>query len=165
MAVHSGYGQPAPRITIQRVQAVADFELLHELLAEYECDLPEVLRHGAVPRVVELAREQGEREASFLSVAGETAIGCVAVRQGDGATAILMRLYVKPQSRGFGAARALVRAAIEFAAKSGYERIALDTDKEQLQPAYALYLSMGFHDCTPFAKVSYPCATFMERLL
>ncbi|MBV8196853.1 MAG: GNAT family N-acetyltransferase, partial [Candidatus Eremiobacteraeota bacterium] len=71
----------------------------------------------------------------------------------------------KPESRGVGAARLLTTAAIEFARQRGRRRVVLDTHKEQLPAAYALYRSLGFADCSPYESVSYACPTFMELIL
>lgn len=152
-------------MTIRQAAGAEDFELLHALLLEYENDLPPVLRHGLVPPVEDLKRKELPGEASFLASVSETAAGCVAVRRQDAQTAVLMRLYVRPEARGLGAGRALAEAAVEFARAGGYGRIALDTDKDQLPAAYALYRSMGFRECAAFGPVDYPCATFMERPL
>jgi hypothetical protein len=43
-----------------------------------------------------------------------------------------------------------------------YARIALDTERERLPAAYALYASLGFRDCEPYGPVSYENPTFME---
>jgi GNAT superfamily N-acetyltransferase len=87
------------------------------------------------------------------------------VRELDPDTALLLRLFVRPARRGLGAARLLTKAAITHARESAYRRIVLDTNREQLEPAYRLYESLGFVECEPFAEVSYECPTFMELLL
>jgi GNAT superfamily N-acetyltransferase len=74
-------------------------------------------------------------------------------------------MYVRPTHRGQGAARALAAAAITFARESGCERIVLDTEAERLSAAAALYRSLGFKECEPYASVDYERPTFMELRL
>jgi GNAT superfamily N-acetyltransferase len=131
----------------------------------YEADLPEDLRHGNVPVVGELAAAYRGPNAAFLAVSRRSAMGCVAVRELDSTTGIVMRLFVVPDARRIGAARSLVTAAIEFARAREFQRLVLDTNKHQLMPAYRLYRSFGFEECEPFAAVTYECPTFMELRL
>ncbi len=143
----------------------ADFAHLHGLLVEYELYLPPALRHGAVPGQSELPAAYAAPSAAFLAVADGAAIGCVAVKPLDATTAILLRLYVKQGNRGLGAGRALVTSALSFLREQRYARVVLETDKEQLNPAYRLYLSLGFSDCPPYTAGHTDCATFMELFL
>jgi len=150
---------------VHRVESEADFQRLHELLIEYEADLAPELRHGCVPQSGDLRQTYAPPNAAFLALLEEDAIGCVAVQKRDSETAVLLRLFVKPPKRGFGAARALVTAVIAYARQQGYRRMVLDTHKNQLVPAYRLYRSLGFAECAPFAEVTYECPTFMELRL
>ncbi len=107
--------------------------------------------------------------AAFIAVHDRVAIGCAAVKGApedrNRATAVLLRLFVRPESRRLGAARLLVGAAIAFAREAGFERLVLDTEKRQLEAAYRLYRSLGFEECEPYAEVTYESATFMELAL
>ena len=150
---------------IRQVRSADEFRRLRELFEEYEADLPPNLRHGDVPSVDQLTQAFTGRSAAFLAgVAGDDA-GCVAVGAFDPSTAQLRHLFVAPKRRGLGAARLLTEAAIEFAREQRYLRMVLDTNKEQLQPAYLLYRSLGFEECEPFATVTYQCPTFMQLRL
>ncbi|MBV9027945.1 MAG: GNAT family N-acetyltransferase [Candidatus Eremiobacteraeota bacterium] len=153
------------KIDIARVREAAAFQSLHELLVMYEADLPAELRHGSVPEAGALAAEYADADAAFMATSDGEPIGCVAIKKLDRERAVILRLFVKPRHRGLGAARRLVVAAIEFAKGNDYRRIVLDTHKEQLPAAYALYRSLGFLDCTPYGSVSYACPTFMELAL
>ncbi len=148
---------------IRQVKEERDFQAFHELLVEYEADLPPILRHGSVPTVGELRRMHRGRGAAFVADFAGGVVGCVAVSELDAQTGVIMRLFVRPESRGAGAARSLVLRALEFLEAEEYERVVLDTDKEQLPAAYRLYQSLGFTECGPYTTVSYPCPTFMER--
>jgi len=128
----------------------------HELIAEYEASLPPELRHGSL---------EPYRVAFMASVDGEPC-GCVALDERDPATGIVKRLYVRPAFRQHGIARALIDDLVAAARERGYARIVLDTDREQLAPAFRFYLKYGFRECAPYVEaVSYVCATFMELAL
>lgn len=149
-------------ITVCRVKGASDFRHLHDLFVEYEAELPKDLRLGTVPDLGDLEESYGIRDAAFLAMRDGKPIGCAAVARLDRNTALLLRLFVKHESRGLGAARLLVAGAIAFARESGYHRIVLDTNRERLMPAYLLYRSLGFKECEPYGSVSYASPTFME---
>ena len=150
---------------VRRAQGDRDFRLLHRIFVDYEAALPRDLRHGSVPEITELRDTFVGRNAAFLAIRDGDAIGCVGVTALDAESALLLRLFVAPQSRGLGAARALVLAAIAFAREAGYRRIVLDTEKARLNAAYALYRSLGFAECEPWGAVTYAPPTFMELFL
>ncbi len=129
---------------------------LSELVAEYEESLPPDLRHDYVPV------SDGSANVAMLATLDGDAAGCVFVTHFDDESAIIQRLYVRPNARGHGLARALMNDAAEHARGRGYRRLVLDTDKGQLQAAYQLYLSLGFAECAPFGPVSYEHPTYME---
>jgi GNAT superfamily N-acetyltransferase len=155
----------AATIAVRRPELDADFVRLAALFVEYESELPAELRHGSVPPIRDLAEIYAGRSAAFIGQREGEAIGCVAVKELDDRTAVVQRLFVRPDGRGRGAARCLVTAAIRFAREAGYGRLVLDTNKERLMPAYLLYRSFGFEDCPQYAAVSYESPTFMELLL
>jgi GNAT superfamily N-acetyltransferase len=128
---------------------------LDALLDEYELSLSPDLRHDRVPPL-------DEASVAILATWDGAAQGCVFVTHLDPATAIIQRLYVRPQARGRGLARALMQHATAYARERGYRRLVLDTDKQQLEPAYRLYLSLGFTECEPYAAVTYANPTYME---
>jgi ribosomal protein S18 acetylase RimI-like enzyme len=152
-------------VEVRRAQSEADFGRLYELLIEYEAALAPELRHGCVSGPERLKRAYVKENAAFLAASEGHDIGCLAVKRLDRATAVMQRLFVKPQHRGMGAARALVEAALAFLRNRRYTRVVLDTDKAQLNAAYRLYRSLGFEECAPYGAVSYGCPTFMERYL
>ena len=150
---------------MRAVAGEAEFRALRGLFVEYEADLPAHLRHGAVPGLAKLIGTYAGNNRAFLAMADGAAIGCVAVREFDRQSALLLRLYVKPAHRGLGVARTLVESVIGFARERNRRRVILDTNKAALDPAYRLYRSMGFAECEPFSAVTYACPTFMELRL
>ncbi|MFK0290765.1 GNAT family N-acetyltransferase [Streptomyces sp. NPDC090442] len=75
--------------------------------------------------------------------------GCAGVRLLDAGTAELKQVFVRPGSRGRGAAGALMRAVEATAARLGAERIRLDT-RLDLTEAVALYRRHGYAEIAPY---------------
>ena len=72
-------------------------------------------------------------------------VGCGALRRHDAdeRTAEIKRMYVAPEARGAGIARALLVALEAEATRLGYTRVVLETGIRQ-QEAMALYESAGY---------------------
>jgi GNAT superfamily N-acetyltransferase len=75
---------------------------------------------------------------------------------------VVKKMYVAPAYRQRGVARALMRELIACARERGVARLVLDTARDRMQGAYALYLALGFRECEPYGHVDYRCPTFME---
>ena len=100
----------------------------------------------------------------LLAMEGDTAAGCVAMRDlGDG-TCEMKRLYVAPECRGRGVGRLLVEEIIRRAGQAGYRRMVLDTVPE-MADAIALYRSYGFVETSPYWDCPVERTIFMERAL
>jgi putative acetyltransferase len=87
--------------------------------------------------------------------------GCAAVRPGPGTSAELKRVYVRPRFRHAGVGRTLVDRAIEFAAKSGYRSLVLDTLPD-MKAAYRLYVRLGFLPVAPFGPPARPGTRYLR---
>ena len=70
-------------------------------------------------------------------------VGCIALRRFDDESGELKRLYVVPECRGWGIARALTLRLLADARAIGYRRVLLDTLPFRTE-AMALYESVGF---------------------
>ena len=82
-------------------------------------------------------------------------IGCVGLRRHEEHVAEIKRMYVRPDYRRQGYARALLVAAEDGARRLGYTAIVLETG--QVQPeAMALYEGHGYHPIPGFGH--YRCA-------
>lgn len=75
---------------------------------------------------------------------GELA-GCSALRRIDDENCELKRMYIKPQFRRNGIAKALVLRLIEDACAMGYRHMLLDT-LPFLEKAIRMYKSIGFYE-------------------
>ena len=76
-------------------------------------------------------------------------VGSVALRPLTGGVCEMKRLYIRPEYRGGGIGRRLVRRLLDEAADAGYSRMVLDT-LPAMREAIGLYRSMGFVDTEPY---------------
>ena len=79
----------------------------------------------------------------YLAISGGHAAGCIALRKLDDENGELKRLYVRPEYRGKGIAKALSERIILDAREIGYRWLYLDTLPE-LEAAVKLYEKLGF---------------------
>jgi GNAT superfamily N-acetyltransferase len=99
-----------------------------------------------------------------------TCVGCVAIRALDVApnvapnTCELKRLWTTDESRGLGAGRALLVAAMARAKEMGYEWMLLDT-LEIFKPAKKLYDQNGFVLCEKYNNNPHEGVLFMKAPL
>ena len=92
-------------------------------------------------------------------------VGVVAVRALTDSACELKRLWVEPGAKGTGIGRDLTRTAIAFARDAGYAEMKLDTLKNRMPAAIALYRSLGFVDAEPYTHNPEPDVLFMTLKL
>lgn len=90
----------------------------------------------------------------LLALAGERsaaaeAVGCIGVRRHGPGVGEIKRMYVRPDVRGRGIARALVAAAEDRARTIGYDRLVLETGTVQPE-AIGLYTALGYRPVPAF---------------
>lgn len=112
-----------------------------------------------LPRMYGLPKAQ-----IILSKLGQEYTGCIAIRPINDRIAELKRMYVRPGVQKSGIATQLLAEAIEFSAKSGYEKIRLDTLSHMI-PAMTLYRKFGFKEIAPYYHNPQPTAVFFEKNL
>jgi putative acetyltransferase len=101
----------------------------------------------------------------LLAIEDEQVAGCIALRPfGDG-NCEMKRLYVRPEFRGQGLGKKLVRTLIDVARPLGYRRMLLDTLPGKMDQAIALYRSFGFREIAPYYDNPVQGALFMELQL
>lgn len=91
--------------------------------------------------------------------------GCVALRKIGEGICEMKRLFVRPEFRGNGIGRLLMRHAIAAAREIGDERMRLDTLPPKMNDAIVLYRSFGFKEIEPYYDNPVPGAIFMELTL
>ncbi len=133
---------------------------------EYEDSLDPDLRHRTFENELQdLPAFYGPQNLALVATVDDEAAGCVALVRLDPSTAVIRKLYVRPEFRGAGLARKLMSRAVEFSRNAKIRRLVLDTDKTRLTAAYQLYRALGFRECEPYGEVDYRCPTFMELAL
>jgi ribosomal protein S18 acetylase RimI-like enzyme len=159
-ALHVAQRAVGPVVSPERIEAAR--ELFREYAAELRIDLCFQSFED------ELALLPGKYAwpsgGLWLAVEDGEPCGCVGLRKVDADTCEMKRLFVRPAFRQTGLGRVLALEAIEAARQIGYRRMVLDT-LERLQPALALYESLGFNRTAPYYDNPMPDAVFLERTL
>lgn len=80
-------------------------------------------------------------------------LGVGAIRGLDNEHGEIKSMHTAAEARGQGVGRAIVDHLLSVAADSGYTRVSLETGTmEEFARARALYSSVGFEPCAPFAQ-------------
>lgn len=90
-----------------------------------------------------------------------------ALREIDPAHAEIKSMHTVRAARGRGIGRAMAEHLLSVARERGYERVSIETGAmEAFAPARALYASLGFEDCGPFAEYpDSPNSHYMTRAI
>ena len=88
-------------------------------------------------------------------------VGVIAVRPLDDTVCEMKRLWVEPAAQGHGLGGQLARTAINFARAAGFAEMKLDTLRERMPAAIALYRSLGFVETTAYTVNPEPDVLFM----
>jgi putative acetyltransferase len=145
MTMPSSEADPAPitvHITRADLAVPTAQALLDALDAELTARYPE---ERANAYRIDPEEVSGTRGVFLLAVpaAGDEALGCCALRRLADGTGEVKRMYVRPEARGRGVARALLTAIEAEARALGIARLVLETGVRQPE-AVALYGSFGF---------------------
>jgi len=153
---------------IEFVSVTSDSEIaaVRELFAEYSASLTIDLNLQHIDG--EMASLPGcyaaPQGALFLARVDGLAAGCIGVRPFSGAVGEVKRLYVRPDFRGRGFARALISLAITSAKEIGYRALVLDT-LDSMHPAISLYESFGFQRTAPYWQNPFPNVLYFRLSL
>jgi GNAT superfamily N-acetyltransferase len=139
-------------VTIRRI-APGDGELLADLRLRALADAPyafgssyedEARRSGDEWAERARGRAEGNREATFFAYLGDVPVGIVGgFVDGGAAAADLVSMWVAPEARRHGVARALIHAVVDWAREAGYGELQLWVT-ETNDGARALYEASGF---------------------
>jgi ribosomal protein S18 acetylase RimI-like enzyme len=100
----------------------------------------------------------------LLAVQDQECAGCAGLRDLAHHLGEMKRLHVRPRFRGLGRGKLLTLRLIDEARKREYSRIRLDTIPS-MQPAIALYRSLGFKLISPYRFNPIEGALFLELKL
>ena len=102
--------------------------------------------------------------ALWVAYDGDDPLGCAAFQTIAPDTAELKRVFVQPEARRRGVARALTEHAIETIRAGGYLRVRLGTQSTAIG-AQRLYESLGFRRIEPYRKGDFGTVWFYELLM
>jgi ribosomal protein S18 acetylase RimI-like enzyme len=102
--------------------------------------------------------------ALLLAYENNIAVGCVGIRELDGSTAELKRMYVKAEYRNYKIGRKLLELAIDIAKELNYASIRLDTLPGMAQ-AQNLYRAFGFYEIPSYRFNPVNGTVYMEKKL
>jgi len=125
------------RVALPHPEALA---LIAALNAELAATYPE---EGATHFRLDPEEVAPGRGAFVIARLDGVAVACGAVRRIEPSVAELKRMYTRPQARGRGVARALLRALEAAASELGATRVVLETGTRQRE-ALALYARAGY---------------------
>ena len=100
----------------------------------------------------------------WVAYDGDDPLGCAAFQTIAPDTAELKRVFVRPEARRRGIARALTEHAIETIRARGYLRVRLGTQDTAIG-AQRLYESMGFRRIDPYRAADFGTVWFYELLM
>lgn len=107
--------------------------------------------------------------ALLLAQIDEQIVGCAAIKPLEAQICELCRMYVRPQHRRQGIARALIERLISIAQTAHYQKMRLDTPRFA-SAAHQLYADYGFVEIPPYPGTKIPIDRqaywlYMERSL
>lgn len=111
-----------------------------------------------------LAIMYGPPEGSIIlcKTDNEQYAGMVAVRNKGNGVCEMKRLYVLPSYNGLGIGKELCLRIITTAQQLGYKKMVLDT-LQRLQPAYQLYIRLGFTETDAYYANPLPGVVYFEK--
>jgi ribosomal protein S18 acetylase RimI-like enzyme len=149
--------------TISDATSPVDFAEARGLIEEYARSLHiDLCFQNFGDELENLARMYAPPDGALLLARSDgVAVGSVAIRPFEGRVCEMKRLYVRPAVRGTRLGKTLAERIIERARSAGYEKIVLDT-LASMEPARALYRSLGFEERPPYYENPIADAVYME---
>jgi ribosomal protein S18 acetylase RimI-like enzyme len=155
------------RVELVTAERTGDLDDARRLFLEYAETLPFDLGYQNFDR--EMAQFPGDyaapKGALYLARVDERAAGAIGVRPLGQLEGEIKRLYIRPDFRGLGLGRRLVRAVIDQGKIIGYRALRLDTVRNVMAEAEALYKSMGFREIAAYYESEVPNTAYYELAL
>ncbi len=126
-------------------------------LQNYFDELAERFEEGFDPSVGSLLEFSGMTPPKgwfLMARRGGDPVGCGVLTRFDDRTGEIKRVWVSDTVRGAGVASRLMDRLEEMAAKQGFKRIVLDTNRS-LSEAQAMYAKRGYEEIRPYNKNPY----------
>ena len=145
-------------IAAERPDSVDAIALIAELEAYLVPLYPAESRHGF--SVEKLLRD---KVAFFVIRQDRAAAGCSGVKLFGSQYGEVKRMYVRPQFRGIGLAKAMLEHLADYSREQGVGLLRLETGIHQVE-AIGLYERMGFRSIPPFGEYREdPLSRFYEK--
>ena len=128
------------------IKDCTDYEVAKKLIREYSAI------KGAETCFVSLDKELDDLGtyynggALLIGVENENPIATIAIKRIDDDTCEAKRLYIKPDYRGKGYARALMNEMLNRSRKLGFKEVIFTTKPAVMSVGYGLYKRMGFEE-------------------
>ena len=131
---------------IFEVKECSDLEVIKDLFVEYS--------HikGAESCFVSFDKELNDLTRYYSGGAiltgyeDDVPVACVAIRKISDTTCEGKRLFIKPEYRGKGYARIMIKAMTDKASELGFKEVVFTTKPEVMSVGYGLYKRMGFEE-------------------
>lgn len=147
-------------ITLERPDTADAVLLITELEAHLEPRYPRESRHG-----LSVDQLMAEDVAFFLLRWNGTPASCGGIKLFDADYGEVKRMYVRPQFRGLGFGKRMLKHLADYARARGVGLLRLETGVHQRE-AIGLYEQMGFRRIPPFgAYTDDPLSLFYEQHL
>jgi putative acetyltransferase len=133
---------PFAKELIYRVayQVFQDTRPLEESIAFYES-------RGTLHDMDDIQQTYFQNNGNFLVMTNdEQIIGTGAIRRLDDTTCELKRVWLLFEYHGKGLGYRMIQELLAFAREKGYQRIRLETDRDNQSRAYELYKRLGFYE-------------------
>lgn len=153
-------------IAIAEAGSGADLEAVRALFDAYAATLPFSLEfQGFAAELAGLPSPYASPQGCLLLARmNGVPMGVVGLKPlAPARIAEIKRLYVLPEARGAGLGRRLAERAITEARSRGYERVRLDTHRESMAAAIALYRKLGFVEIAPYGPNPGGAFAFFEK--
>jgi GNAT superfamily N-acetyltransferase len=119
--------------------------------ADFEADVPAAVA-ADLASIGQFQRPAGRL---LLAVDDGVPVGCGAMRVLEPGVAEIKRMYLRPEIRGQGIARALLQELLATARRFGCREARLDTGWF-MTDAHRLYRAAGFEECEPYPESQVP---------
>ena len=133
---------PFAKELIYRVahQVFRDVRPLQESIAFYEAK-------GELNDMDEFQQTYSGSDGIFLVMTdNDQIIGTGAIRKLDDTTCELKRVWLLIEYHGKGLGNRIIQELLAFARQKGYQRVRLETDRDDQSRAYELYKRLGFYE-------------------